>query len=203
MSLPFTISDFTAGWPVDLPAGDAPWDITAGLSTWIDSQLPSLGQDYQLQDNVAIHHTVKVEQGAVIKGPAIIGPHCFIAAHAYLRGGVWLGERVTIGPGCEIKASIILARSTAAHFNYIGDSIVCSDVNIEAGAVIANHYNERADKGISVKYRHEIYATGVTKFGAVIGDFVRIGANAVLSPGTLLLPHSVVHRLALVAQVPL
>lgn len=163
--------------------------------------LASLDSDYEIKDNIAIHRTAMMESGAILKGPLIIGPRCFIAAHAYLRGGVWLGEKVTIGPGCEVKGSILLGRSAAAHFNYIGDSIIGADVNMEAGAVIANHYNERADKSIYVKYGEAIIPTGSTKFGALIGDGSRIGANAVLSPGTLLSPHSIVKRLELVEQL--
>ncbi len=202
MTLPFSLSAFTAGLPSVFPAGKAPWHITTQLPELIEELLPTLSGDYEVKGNVAIHHTATVEPGAVIKGPIIIGTHCRIAAHAYLRGGVWLGDRVTIGPGCEVKASIMLDRSAAAHFNYVGDSIIGTDVNMEAGAVIANHYNERVDKAISVNYGQQLIATGVTKFGAVVGDYSRIGANAVLSPGTLLSPHSIVKRLELIAQVP-
>jgi hypothetical protein len=43
--------------------------------------------------------------------------------------------------------------------------------------------------------------TNTQKFGALVGDHSKIGANAVLSPGTLLLPHTLVRRLELVEQV--
>ncbi len=201
MTVPFSIAAFTA-LPAAFPPGKAPWEITTELPALIETMLSALSSDYEVKGNIAIHHSAKIEAGALVKGPAIIGPHCLIAAYAYLRGGVWLGEGVTIGPGCEVKSSIILSHSTAAHFNYIGDSIIGANVNMEAGAVIANHYNERVDKTISVKYDQQRIATGVTKFGAVIGDYSRIGANAVLSPGTLLMPNSIVKRLELVEQLP-
>jgi UDP-N-acetylglucosamine diphosphorylase / glucose-1-phosphate thymidylyltransferase / UDP-N-acetylgalactosamine diphosphorylase / glucosamine-1-phosphate N-acetyltransferase / galactosamine-1-phosphate N-acetyltransferase len=73
---------------------------------------------------------------------------------------------------------------------------------MEAGSVIANHFNERDNKQIPIRYEGKIHDTGVTKFGAVVGDHSRIGANAVLSPGTLLQPKSIVKRLELVEQVP-
>jgi UDP-N-acetylglucosamine diphosphorylase / glucose-1-phosphate thymidylyltransferase / UDP-N-acetylgalactosamine diphosphorylase / glucosamine-1-phosphate N-acetyltransferase / galactosamine-1-phosphate N-acetyltransferase len=66
--------------------------------------------------------------------------------------------------------------------------------------VLANHFNERTDKQISVRINGTVIATGLTKFGALIGDGSRIGANAVTSPGTLLPPGSVVSRLGLVDQ---
>src|SRR5690606_7722925 len=101
-----------------------------------------------------------------------------------------------------IKSSLIFSHSAIAHFNFIGDSIIGHGVNFEAGAVIANHYNERKDKMIRIKHNEAIIETGVVKFGALAGDDSRIGANAVLSPGTILLPGSVVKRLELVEQVP-
>jgi len=174
-------------------AYEFPWAVTPKLPSIISTLLPSLDQAYVVSDGVAIHKTAIVEQGVVIKGPAIVGPGCFIGAHAYLRGGVYLGEKASIGPGCEVKSAIILAHSSLAHFNFVGVSLIGSDVNFEAGAVVANHYNERADK--------KIIGTGATKFGAIVGNGCRIGANAVLSPGTLLLPAAVVKRLELVEQV--
>lgn len=182
-------------------ADDLPWAIPPKLATIVTSLLPSLGSGYVITDGVAIHKTATVEQGVVIKGPAIIGAGCFIGAHAYIRGGVYLAEKVSIGPGCEVKSTIILTHSSLAHFNFVGDSLIGSHVNFEAGSVIANHYNERADKQISVLFDGKIISTGTTKFGAVVGDGCRIGANAVLSPGTLLLPNTIVKRLELVEQV--
>ncbi len=158
---------------------------------------------YAVHNGVAIHREARIEEHVIIKGPAIIGPGCFIGAHAYLRGGVFLDQKVSVGPGCEIKTSIILSGSALAHFNFVGDSLVGSGVNMEAGSIIANHYNERTDKQITVRLQEQNMPTGVTKFGALVGDDTRIGANAVLSPGTILPVGSIVKRLELVEQVPL
>lgn len=149
---------------------------------------------------VEIHPTAIIEEGVIMKGPVFIGPNCFVGAHAYLRGGVYLFGNNSIGPGCEIKSSIIFAKSNLAHFNFVGDSVIGSNVNLEAGAIIANHYNERTDKEITVILNNKPVKTGVTKFGAVVGDNCKIGANAVLSPGTLLPPGTIVPRLALIDQ---
>lgn len=134
----------------------------------------------------------------MIKPPVLIMAGAFVAAHAYLRGGVVLGAGTTVGPGSEVKSSIVLEGSTLAHFNFVGDSLIGRGVNLEAGAVIANHFNERADKIIRASDRGRLMSTGVSRFGAVVGDGSAIGANAVLSPGSLLLPRSVVGRLELV-----
>src|SRR5688572_19236157 len=113
-----------------------PWTITQHLGATLEARIKQLNTDYVISGTVAIHKTAKIEDHAIIKGPAIIAEGCFIAAHAYLRGGVFLGAGVVIGPGCEVKTSIILDKSTLAHFNFAGDSLIGSGVNLEAGAVI-------------------------------------------------------------------
>lgn len=180
--------------------GTLPWNVTKDLEAILHQHIGQLGEDYRVRDGIAIHETAVIEPGAVLKAPLVISEHCFVGAHAYLRGGVYAGAGASIGPGCEVKTSIILEASRMAHFNFIGDSIIGRDVNIEAGAILANHFNERDDKQIRVLYRSGTIATGVSKFGSLVGDHCRIGANAVLSPGTLLLPGSVVKRLELVEQ---
>lgn len=183
-------------------ASGQPWEITSDAPVLIRKALTNLSTGYRIEDDIAVHHSAKVEAGAIIKPPAILGPKSFIASHSYLRGGVFLGASCSVGPGCELKSSFVFSGSAIAHFNYIGDSIVGVDCNVEAGAVVANSRNEFTDKEIRVKWGKEIIKTGTLKFGALIGDGCRIGANAVLAPGTVLEPNTVIARLALVDQLP-
>ena len=180
-----------------------PWQATAQAVSLVQEWLRTLGDDYQVQNGIAIHRAATVEEGVVLKGPVVVSAGCFLAAHAYLRGGVFLDEGVTVGPGCEVKSSFLFRGTTLAHFNFVGDSLVGGGVNLEAGAVVANHYNERTHKDIAVRAGGQVIQTGVQKFGALIGDGSRLGANAVTSPGTILPPGSVVGRLELVEQVKL
>jgi UDP-N-acetylglucosamine diphosphorylase / glucose-1-phosphate thymidylyltransferase / UDP-N-acetylgalactosamine diphosphorylase / glucosamine-1-phosphate N-acetyltransferase / galactosamine-1-phosphate N-acetyltransferase len=183
-------------------SGKPPWEISkslAGILQRLTVQLED-DPDYHTENGIAIHRSSVIEQNVVIKAPAVIGENCFVAANSYLRDGVYLGSNVKLGPGCEIKSTLMFNNSSAAHFNYIGDSIVGSNVNFEAGAVVANHYNERAEKMISVCDHSQVIQTNTVKFGALVGDDVKIGANAVLSPGTILLPGSIVKRLELIEQ---
>ena len=177
-----------------------PWILVGEMERLVRAEMARLPNEYARSGEAAIHHSAEVEAGVVFKGPTIVGAGCHVKANVYFRGGVWLGEDVTIGPGCEVKSSLICARTAIAHFNYIGNSLIGADVNFEAGSITANHFNERADKSISVLVDGRRVPTGVTKFGAVVGDGCRIGANAVLSPGTILLPGTVVGRLQLVDQ---
>jgi NDP-sugar pyrophosphorylase family protein len=196
------LDDFIAGFSSLFPEqqGWQPWEVTECLKEIIRIRLLQLGDDYEISDEIAIHKTAVVEQGAVLKSPAIIGPDCVVGAHAYFREGVFLDQSVKIGPGCEIKNSMIFSGTAIAHFNYVGNSIIGRNVNFEAGSIAANHYNERVDKQISVICRGKLIDTGVKKFGSLVGDNSRIGANAVLSPGTILECNSIVRRLELVEQ---
>ncbi|MDR9750891.1 LpxA family transferase [Pseudomonas sp. SZMC_28357] len=175
-----------------------PWALVVNAPERVSALLAQLSPDeYEVRGDVAVHRTAQVEDGAVLKGPLIIGPGCFIAAGAYLRGGCWLGEGCIIGPGAELKTTFMFGGSKLAHFNFVGDSVLGCGVNLEAGSIIANYRNERADKGVNVRINDQLQATGCDKFGALLGDGVRLGANAVVAPGGLLLPGTVIRRLAL------
>ncbi len=183
-----------------LPDAGSIWELPANAERIIGDLAGKLNAGYRRTGSCLIHETATVETGVTMKGAIIIGPRCFIGAHAYLRGGVYLEERVVIGPGCEVKSSFLFRGSALAHFNFAGDSIIGEDVNMEAGGILANHYNERADKTIYAIISGRRIKLPVTKFGSILGDGSRIGANAVLSPGTVIVPGGVVKRLELVDQ---
>jgi NDP-sugar pyrophosphorylase family protein len=180
-----------------------PWEIINNLDDLLKEKFSSLNDEYEISGDVAIHKTATIEQNVIFKGRIIIGENSFIGANAYLRGPIFIGKDVKIGPGCEIKQSIIFNETAVAHFNYIGNSMIGNRINFEAGSICANHYNERKDKEISVLFNHEIIKTSTHKFGSLVGDDSRIGANAVLSPGTILSKASIVKRLELIEQVKL
>ena len=202
-AIAFRVSDYIQEFAELFPenSGQLPWAIVPLIQTILIGKMKQLSSDFQLKGTVAIHKTAVVEEHAILKGPLIISQNCFVAAHSYLRGGVYLCKGVSLGPGCEIKSSLIFSNSTLAHFNFVGDSLVGSGVNMEAGAVIANCFNERISKEVEVMINAKRIKTGLEKFGALVGDQSRIGANAVLSPGTILPRASIIKRLQLVEQI--
>lgn len=195
-----TIKEYISQWPVLFPTPRLPWLLPKEIAPLIQTAIKKLNDDYIIKGEVAIHRKAVVEEHVILKGPIIISGGCFVGAHAYLRGGVFLDENVSIGPGCEVKSSLIMSRSALAHFNFVGDSIIGSGVNMEAGSIIANHHNDRENKIIEVVIDGKKINTGIEKFGALVGDHSKIGANAVLSPGTILPQRSIVKRLELVEQ---
>lgn len=175
-----------------------PWEITEKIIELILEKQKTLGDDFEIKDGIAIHKTATIEQNVVLKDPIIIGANSFIAANCYLRGGVYIGSDVKVGPSCEIKQSAIFDNTSLAHLNYAGNSIIGSNVNIEAGAVLANHFNEREDKTIVLNIDGFKNILPSKKFGAIVSDGTKIGANAVTYPGTFLDKNSVVERLTLI-----
>jgi len=190
------ISDFIKQWSLSefKDVTSMPWIVTNNLEQLIKEKIKLLGNDYQKYDGKAIHKSSTIEQSAILKGPMIIKENVFVAANAYLRGGVYLDSNCIVGPCCELKTTMLFSGAKIAHLSFVGDSILGSHTNIEAGAMIANYRNEMTDKQIRFHYRESIIETGIDKFGALLGDNVRIGANAVIAPGVLLEPNQKLTR---------
>ncbi len=178
-----------------------PWELIDLLPEVLNRLSARLGDEYEVIGTAFIHRTAKVHPTAILQDIVIINENASVGPHAMLRNGVWIGQGTHIGGSDEIKQSIIGSNSAVAHLNYVGNSVIGDEVNIEAGAVLANHHNDRDDKSIWVLIEGEKVKTGVKKFGALVGDHSRIGANAVTAPGTILKPAAVVNRLELVQQI--
>lgn len=144
---------------------------------------------------VRIGAGTKIEPAAVIKGPALIGKNCDIRQSAYLRGNLITGDVCTLGHATEIKNSIMMNHTEAGHFNYIGDSVLGSYVNLGAGTRLANLKFRTPEEKKAVTFPEITFLhdgkrinTGVSKFGAIIGDYCETGCNAVTNPAVMLGP---------------
>ena len=175
------------------------------VTQWIEIKTPVLIKPL----GILIGKGTVLEPSAILKGAMIIGDDCEIRQGAYLRGNVIVGNRCVIGHATEIKNSVVMDHSEAGHFNYIGDSIIGSHVNMGAGSRLANlQFRTAEQKEGDVQLFPEIPAcvedkpipSGLNKFGAILGDNVEVGCNAVVCPGTLvgkdnwIYPNSVLPR---------
>jgi len=134
-----------------------------------------------------------IEPGAVIQGPVIIGRECQIRSGAYIRGPAIIGDRVVVGHASEVKNSLIHNEAEIPHFAYVGDSILGWRSHLGAGVKISNLKVTR--EPVTVRITDQVYNTGLRKFGAIVGDEVEIGCNAVLNPGTILGRRSLAYAL--------
>lgn len=190
-----------AASPLARFADQTPWALVADAPEIVRTLLETLSAaDYVIGGDIALHRSATVEAGAVLKGPLIVGPRGFIATGAYLRGGNWLDADCLVGPGAELKASFLFAGTKLAHFNFVGESVLGAGVNMEAGSIVCNYRNERPGIHVQVLIDGMLHDTGVEKFGALVGDGCRIGANAVVAPGAVLQAGEVVQRASLLDQ---
>lgn len=135
-------------------------------------------------EKISIGKGTVIEPGAYIKGPCVIGENCIIRHGAYIRGDLIAGNQCVIGHATEIKHSILLDGAQAAHFAYVGDSILGSGVNLGAGTKCANL---KFDHGmIYINHERKKIETGLRKFGVIMGDGAQTGCNAVTNPGTIM-----------------
>lgn len=165
------------------------WDALKKLTDYIAKNLrPALRNrclgDAFIEQNVFIGEGSVVEEGAMIKGPAIIGKNCQIRHNAYIRGDVLIGDDCVIGHSTEIKHAILFNGCLAPHLNYVADSILGHKTHLGAGAKISNV--KLTAGNIFIEIDGVPHDTGLGKFGALLGDFAEVGCNAVLNPGSII-----------------
>lgn len=177
------------------------WNVLPQIVPFIEAafQTGKLTANYQDRNDVFIGEGAVIHPSVEIIGPAIIGKNCVLGHASLIRGGVILGDNVTIGHAVEVKHTLFLNDATAAHLNYVGDSIIGNGVNISGGAIVANYRLDK--KPVSFWHKEKKIETGLEKFGAIIGDQSVIGVNAVLNPGTILGKSCLVHPLVTVKGV--
>jgi UDP-N-acetylglucosamine diphosphorylase / glucose-1-phosphate thymidylyltransferase / UDP-N-acetylgalactosamine diphosphorylase / glucosamine-1-phosphate N-acetyltransferase / galactosamine-1-phosphate N-acetyltransferase len=184
--LPASLALFAADFPAELP----PWE-------WLKRIGPALARQefsfttgalapagVRVTGKVWFHVSVKFPAYATINGPAWIGPGTEIRPGAFIRGNVIVGAGAVLGNSCEYKNCLLLDGVQTPHYNYVGDSILGNQAHLGAGVICSNLRLDQAE--VTVRLPSGPVATGLRKFGAVLGDGAEVGCNAVLNPGTLL-----------------
>ena len=183
----------------ELFAGQHPWDALEALDRFcgrlVNDRRGAIHPTAVVEGDVVIAQDVEVGPHAYIQGPAWIGAGARIGHSAYLRGNVVVAPEAKVGHSTEVKRSILLVGARAPHFNYVGDSVLGSDVNLGAGVKLANF---KAD-GHAIRVGDA--DTGLRKLGAMIGDGVSIGCNAVLNPGTVVGRRTLIYAGAVVQGI--
>ena len=165
------------------------WDALKQIASYLQFRLKPavlgqlVGKPF-ISNAVFVGAGTVIEQGAVLKGPAWIGENCHIRSGCYVRENVIVGDGVVMGNSCEFKNCILFDEAQVPHFNYVGDSILGYKAHLGAGVILSN---VKLDHGeIHVSAADGDIATGLKKFGAIVGDRTEIGCNAVINPGTVL-----------------
>ena len=171
---------------------DYPWQALKGIKDLILKLGSALGEEYtEVTPTVWAHITAVVAPTAYLGAPCIIGAGTEIRHCAFIRGSALVGENCVVGNSVELKNVILFDNVQVPHYNYVGDSILGYKSHMGAGAVTSNVKSDKTP--VTVKNGDEKIETGLKKFGAMLGDWVEVGCNSVLNPGTVIGPHSNVY----------
>lgn len=181
-----------------------PWEALAGIGAYIRKLGPTLDTSRfeRIGEDIWIAKSATAAESASLNGPLIIDEDAEIRHCAFIRGSAIIGKGTVVGNSTEIKNDIIFDCVQVPHYNYIGDSILGYRSHMGAGSITSN---VKSDKTlVVVKDLHgsgEVIETGLKKFGAMLGDYVEVGCNSVLNPGTVIGPHTNVYPLSRVRGV--
>ena len=179
---------------------DYPWQALKGIKDLILALGPQLGSDYiETAPTVWVHKTATVAPSAYLGAPCIIGAGTEVRHCAFIRGSALVGDNCVVGNSVELKNVILFDNVQVPHFNYVGDSILGYKSHMGAGSVTSNVKSDQTL--VVVKNGAEQIPTGLKKFGAMLGDYVEVGCNSVLNPGTVVCPHSNIYPTSCVRGV--
>ena len=177
-----------------------PWEALKGIKDFIVQLGSTLGDDYQeVSPQVWVHRTAVVAPTAYLGAPCIIGAGTEVRHCAFIRGSALVGENCVVGNSVELKNVILFDNVQTPHYNYVGDSILGYKSHMGAGSLTSN---VKSDKTlVVVKDGQEQIPTGLKKFGAMLGDYVEVGCNSVLNPGTVVGRHTNIYPTSCVRGV--
>ena len=170
-----------------------PWEALSGIKDLIYKIGETLSEDEydHPKDGVWIHKTAEVFPSAYIGAPCIIGPQTQVRHCAFIRESALVGANCVVGNSVELKNVILFDNVETPHYNYVGDSILGFHAHMGAGSITSNVKADR--QNVLVHADGNEIETGRKKFGAMLGDYVEVGCNAVLNPGTVIGPHTNVY----------
>lgn len=178
-----------------------PWEALAKIGDFIKKIGPTLDAEKfeQRGEHIWVAKSAKVAPTAFLNGPLIIDEDAEIRHCAFVRGSAIVGKGSVVGNSTELKNVVIFNSVQVPHYNYVGDSILGYKSHMGAGSITSN---VKSDKTlVVVKDVNEKVETGLKKFGAMLGDYVEVGCNSVLNPGTVIGRHTNVYPLSSVRGV--
>lgn len=163
-----------------------PWEALKGIKDLILALGEKLDKEEynEVSEHVWVHKTAKVFPSAYLGAPCIIGPNTEVRHCAFIRGSALVGADCVVGNSCELKNVILFDHVQTPHYNYVGDSILGYYSHMGAGSITSNVKSDK--KLVVVHAKDEEIETGLKKFGAMLGDYVEVGCNSVLNPGTVI-----------------
>lgn len=165
---------------------DYPWEVLPKIEAFILELGKTLSEDeYDCIDgNIWIAKSATIAPTASITGPCIIGKNTEVRQCAFIRGKAIVGENCVVGNSTELKNVILFNNVQVPHYNYVGDSILGFKSHMGAGSITSNVKSDKTK--VTINYQGEKLNTGLKKMGAILGNYVEVGCNSVLNPGTVI-----------------
>ncbi|MGN0777571.1 MAG: UDP-N-acetylglucosamine pyrophosphorylase [Aristaeellaceae bacterium] len=178
-----------------------PWEALAGIKALIVrlGEALDLNEYTQTAPQVWVHRTAVIAPTAYLGAPCIIGANTEVRHGAFIRGAALVGADCVVGNSVELKNVILFDHVQTPHYNYVGDSILGYYSHMGAGSITSNVKSDKTP--VVVHGAGEDLPTGLKKFGAMLGDYVEVGCNSVLNPGTVIGRNSNVYPLSCVRGV--
>ena len=177
---------------------DFPWQVLPRIKDFILVLGQTLSpEEYDNKgDGIWIAKSAKVAPTAFINGPCIIGKNAEIRHCAFIRGNAIVGENSVVGNSTELKNVILFNNVQVPHYNYVGDSILGYKSHMGAGSITSNVKSDKTQ--VTIQYEGDTIETGLKKMGAILGNYVEVGCNSVLNPGTIIGSNTNVYPLSMV-----
>lgn len=180
-----------------------PWEVLADIREFIIRLGESLSKERfeERQEHVWVAKSAKVFGSAYLGAPCIIDEEAEIRHCAFIRGSAIVGKGAVVGNSTELKNVVLFDKVQAPHYNYVGDSILGYRAHMGAGSITSNVKSDKTLVDVKDCFAGEEIATGLKKFGAMLGDYVEVGCNSVLNPGTVIGRNSNIYPLSCVRGV--
>lgn len=175
-----------------------PWEVLPLIKDFILVLGNSLSpEEYdQPQEGVWVAKSASIAPTASINGPCIIEKNTEIRPGAFIRGNAIVGENCVVGNSTELKNVILFNNVQVPHYNYVGDSILGYKSHMGAGSITSNVKSDKTK--VTIRYEGDVIETGLKKMGAILGNYVEIGCNSVLNPGSIVGSNTNVYPLSMV-----
>ena len=175
-----------------------PWEVLPLIKDFIKTLGESLPEEeYEHpEEDIWIAKTATVAKTVSISGPCIIGKNTEVRHCAFIRGSAIVGENCVVGNSTELKNVLLFNNVQVPHYNYVGDSILGYKSHMGAGSITSNVKSDKTK--VSIRYQKDVVHTGLKKMGAILGNYVEVGCNSVLNPGSIIGSNTTIYPVSMV-----
>jgi NDP-sugar pyrophosphorylase family protein len=175
-----------------------PWEVLPLIGDFTIKLGESLDpEEYEERgERIWVAKSAVIAPTASLNAPCIIGKQTEVRPGAFIRGNAIVGENCVVGNSTELKNVILFNNVQVPHYNYVGDSILGYKSHMGAGSITSNVKSDKTK--VTIRYKSEKVGTGLKKMGAILGNYVEVGCNSVLNPGTVIGSNTNIYPLSMV-----